>query len=204
MQQALFFLLPSSRVSRSSCASRKMPRSPRLAHKAPVMQASLQFKNDRIFWYVKIHKSRMHLLRAACWPCRWAARYKCLSWQGRFSASTVASSSVLFFCCIYAITKPLPSARGRRKLVLMIFASLAWKTAAKSEECVFKRRKKRRLVIPQRTRRYVIQKHFVYMQQVGCSAGARGSIGEGRCYKKTETSLARHWSWITNHLHVNN
>ena len=33
---ALFFLLPSSRASHSFRASRKMPRSPRLAHKAPV------------------------------------------------------------------------------------------------------------------------------------------------------------------------
>ena len=35
-QQALFFLLPSSRVCR---ASREMPRSPFLAHEVPVMQA---------------------------------------------------------------------------------------------------------------------------------------------------------------------
>ena len=36
---SLFFLLPSSRASRTFRASRKMTRSCRLAHKAPVMQA---------------------------------------------------------------------------------------------------------------------------------------------------------------------
>ena len=41
--KSFIFLLPSSRDSRSSHASRKMPRSPRLAHKAPVMQANNYF-----------------------------------------------------------------------------------------------------------------------------------------------------------------
>ena len=53
-QQALyFFLLPSSRVSRSSRASRKMSRSPRLAHKAPVMQARVAIPVDRVIlhWF---------------------------------------------------------------------------------------------------------------------------------------------------------
>ena len=36
----LFFLLPSTRSLHSFCTSRKMPRSPPLAHKAPVMQAN--------------------------------------------------------------------------------------------------------------------------------------------------------------------
>ena len=35
------FLFPSSRASRSCRAPREISRSPRLAHKAPVMQASL-------------------------------------------------------------------------------------------------------------------------------------------------------------------
>ena len=39
------FLLPSSRDSCSSRASRKMSRSPRLAHKAPVMQARYSLPN---------------------------------------------------------------------------------------------------------------------------------------------------------------
>ena len=40
------FLLPSSRASRSFCASRKMSRSPRLAHEAPVMQAIPLWSNE--------------------------------------------------------------------------------------------------------------------------------------------------------------
>ena len=40
------FLLPLSRASHSFRASRKMPRSPRLAHNAPVMQAR-HSNNDR-------------------------------------------------------------------------------------------------------------------------------------------------------------
>ena len=40
------FLLPSSRASRSFCASRKMSRSPRLAHEAPVMQAIPVWSNE--------------------------------------------------------------------------------------------------------------------------------------------------------------
>ena len=43
--KAYFLLLPSSRDSRSSRASRKMPDSPRLAHKASFMQAITQETN---------------------------------------------------------------------------------------------------------------------------------------------------------------
>ena len=35
-----FFLVPSCRASHAFCTSHKMPRSPPLAHKAPVMQAN--------------------------------------------------------------------------------------------------------------------------------------------------------------------
>ena len=41
-----FFLLPSSRASRSFWASRKMSRSPRLAHEAPAMQAIPLWSNE--------------------------------------------------------------------------------------------------------------------------------------------------------------
>ena len=44
MKLLIIFLLPSSRTSHSFRASRKMPRSPRLAHKAPIMQATVRLK----------------------------------------------------------------------------------------------------------------------------------------------------------------
>ena len=52
--RSFFYEHPASRTSHSFHASRKMPRSPRLAHKAPVMQAATIFP--------KSSASRAHIL----------------------------------------------------------------------------------------------------------------------------------------------
>ena len=112
-----FFLLPSSRASSSFCPSRKMSRSPRLAHEAPVMQAILVWSNEccsfditiengffsfHTFWITK-HSNKRSFTAGVTWrrgswerEVSHLGRFKCFTLQ---PDSLVASNQVQYVPC---------------------------------------------------------------------------------------------------------